>query len=1396
MANPGSTVYNIPVLIKLADNVDTKKLMDAVIAAVNAHPFIKTTLFTSPDGSVRMKRNDDDAVTVDIVKCASLPDTKEFFKPFELLGSKLYRINIFDTAEGKYLFMDIHHIICDGASENILFADIDKAYEGGELQKEKFSGYELALEESKVLESGRRAEAEEYWKSLLASADTECLPKKEAVSGEGAATVVCRGNVSTSKIKEYCEKENLSLNAYFNGVFSFVLGRLAGKEDPSYATVYNGRSDSRIASSVLFAVKTIPVVADISGEREVKAFVRDMQSQLISSMSNDACPFSELSSKYGAKADVMFVYQGDNFVFDSLCGEKASLCPIVSETAKAPVSVTVAIVDDKFEYTVEYKKDFYSPAFASSFADALDACASEFSVREKLKNVCLLTEKGESLYENLNARKVELKPLCSYNFVELHAAEKPDAKALTSDGKTLTFSELNSNANKIANALLKLGLKRGEIVGIVLDRSVFVPAAEIGVMKAGGAFLPTLPSYPDDRIEFCLTDAESPFVITSETLKAERSELFSDDKPYKTLTVEKFLESENDGNPDIDIGFDDLAYCIYTSGSTGKPKGVMVEHRNMTNMIQTHWSIFSKFYYEDTESSALAICSVSFDASIMDIYVPLCGGRHLYIATEEEIHNPLALRDLMVGHNIGTMVSTPSAVSNLVSMPEMAPAFAKMKSLMCGAEVFPSSLYEGLRKFNPELQILNGYGPTECCVCCSYIDIKKPDGITIGKAIGNTELYVVDAYGNVLPPYCVGELLICGEGVGRGYVKLPEKTAKSFVDFKGKRAYHSGDLVRLNGDAEIDFGGRMDNQVKVRGFRVELDEIEKVMCAYNHVKQSKVIVRNNGNEDYLAGYFTADEPIDIDSLTSFMKSALTYYMVPSVMMQLESMPLTPNGKIDKKALPEIQRQPAKKGRRAAKKSLEQRLCEMFADILGSEEVYADDSFFELDGTSLTASKVTMLLMSDGIEVKYGDIFDNPTPESLAAFIESRDIDKKAESEKTPSAEELTNTREALKYNCVKYAPEVKREPLGNVLLTGANGFLGVHVLDELLKIEKGHIWCLVRRGEHESPEVRLKTMLVYYFSKGYEEELKNRITVIEADITDENLGEKLKDIPFDTVINCAACVKHFADDDILERINVRGVENLISICAERNKKLIQISTVSVPGIHTKENYEKQIRMHENELFVIDDMDNKYGISKYQAELRMFDAIEKGLRGKVIRVGNLMGRHSDGEFQANMETNMFLSGIRGFAFMGKYPISHMTDPMRFSPIDCTARAVIMLAGTNDIFTAFNCDNRYGFDEMKIIDACNRNGLKIVPAADEEYYKEFREKLGDEGVNARLNGLAAYDIKDAHAVDTDNLFTTNILYRIGFSWPLVDDTYLDRAINSIMTLDYFGMDENND
>ncbi len=1398
MASPESTVYNIPMLIRLGKNVDIHKLKDAVIQTVNAHPYIKTTLFSDADGNIRARRNDDAPFDIPIIKCAEILSEKALVQPFRLMDSQLFRIEIYETATDNYLFTDFHHIICDGTSESVILRDIDRAYAGEALVPEAFSGFEAALEEQEARKSEHYAEAKAYWEKLLTGCETACLPKFEPENRNGGAGTVTLSFSGAERIKAYCEKENITLNAFFNASFAFVISRFANKESLTYTTVYNGRNDSRLAESVTMLVKTLPLVAGFTDGMRVSDLTASMRSQLIDGMSNDIYSFAEISAAHGVKADIIFVYQGDDFVFDSLCGEKAEMLTIASSAAKAPISVTVYLEGDAYNVTVEYRKDMFNSDFAACLADSFAEASRSLTENEYLRDVSMLSENAEKLYDKLNCNSFDTENIPCHRLFERQAALHPDSLKVFAAGEEITFGELNRRANTVAHMLLQLGVGRENIIGLVFDRTKEMLICELAVMKAGGAFLPMIPTYPDERIDFCLTNADSPFVITTKSIRKNRTELFADEKPYKTLTVEELLDAADnaddidDGNPDTEILPNQLAYCIYTSGSTGTPKGVMIEHHSFTNFVQTNTLFID--YYNDTDETgiALSLSSYSFDMSMFEIYLPLCFGRSLYIASDEEIHSPLQLKDIMVEKSIGMMVCTPSFMNNMVSMPEFHSAIKKLKSIVVGAEAFPASLYDTLRSLVPSLQIINGYGPTETTVCCSYKVLQSGEGITIGHPTANMKLFVTDKFGNILPPYATGEMIICGAGVGRGYVKLPEKTKASFFRLRGMPAYHSGDLVRLNRDGEIDFGGRIDNQVKLRGFRIELDEIEKVMCAFPPVTQSKVLVRNNGKEDYLVGFFTAEKEVAIDELTAFMKSRLTYYMVPAALMQLDMMPLTPNGKIDKKAFPEVKKQAVDRTKkRAPKKSLEQKLCEIFASVLSLDDVFADDNFFELGGTSLSASKVTMLLMSDGIEVKYGDIFDNPTPELLAEFIQKRD----SVSVPTPDTmpEQDAKTRPALKFNTVKYAHEVTRAPLGNVLLTGAVGFLGIHVLHELLKSESGHIWCLVRRGMHETAEIRLKTMLVYYFSNGFEEELKNRITVVEADITDPTLGETLANIPFDTVINCAACVKHFSDSDILTQINVHGVENLISVCKKRDTKLVQISTVSVPGIHTPETYEKQIRMHENELFVIDDMANKYAISKYNAELKMFEAIESGLRGKVIRVGNLMGRHSDGEFQANMETNMFLSGIRGFAVMGKYPISHMTDPMRFSPVDCTARAVILLAGTDDKFTAFNCDNRYGFDEMKIIDACNRNGIRIIPEKDEIYYDEFRKKLGDDRINGRLNGLAAYDIKDAHVVDTDNLFTANILYRIGFSWPLVDDTYLDRAINSIMTLDYFNVEE---
>ena len=1394
MASPDSTMYNIPLQIKLSDKVDLTKLAEAVKAAFHAHPYVKTTLFTNEKGDVRARRRDEAAVSVPVIECAALPDKTDLVKPFSLLDSELYRAAIYKTDGGNFLFMDFHHILCDGTSEAVLFDAISKAYAGEALNAETFTGFEAALEEQKLRTSDRYEAAKAYWKTALAGAETDCSPKKEPEkTADGSGSYTCLSSADVAALKAYCEQNNVTMNALFNAAFALVLSKFTGKESVSFATIYSGRADSRLTNAVMFLARSLPVAADLDGETDSLAFVRAMQTKLKDSMANDACSFAELSHAYGVKSDIILAFQGDQFRFDSLCGEPAEITPITLGEAKSPLSVNVNLTEAGFTFEIEYRRDTYNAAFAEALASALSASLTALVGGGKLSSLSLMSEEAWAAYDRLNDNDTPIENIYFHEKVEQWAQKQPDKIAVVAEGRSLTFRELNEQANRVAHALLQKGVKKDDILGLVLERSCEVLVGEIGVMKAGAAYLPMLPSYPDERIDFCLQNAGSPFVLTTEAIKAAKPELFSADKPYAVLTVEELLQTANTENPGLMVDPTALAYCIYTSGSTGTPKGVMIEQRNLQNYLQAHMHTIGAFSHDEWDGRTLALSSISFDMSMHDLFLPLFAGRGVTIATEDEQHNPLSLRDLMVENNIQVMCCTPSFMNNIVSIPEFEPAIKNLKSITVGAEAFPPALYDALKAIAPELQIINGYGPTEATICCATKELQSGFGITIGRPTKNSKFYVVDKAGNILPPYGIGELIICGVGVGRGYVKLPEKTAASFFTLLGLPAYHSGDQVRLNGDAEIDFGGRIDNQVKLRGFRVELDEIENVMTAYPAVKQAKVLMRNNGTEDYLAGFFTATESVDVAALTAHLKERLTYYMVPAVLMQLDEMPLTPNGKIDKNAFPETTKTKEKKaGRRAAKKSLEQRLCEIFADILGEDEVYADDNFFELGGTSLSASKVTMVLMSEGIEVKYGDIFDHPSPEELADFIEQRDRAATAQTAEV-KAEDTDVYRPALQYNTVKYAEEVKREPLGNVLLTGATGFLGVHVLKELLEIEEGHIYCLVRRGKHESAEKRLRMMLVYYFSNGFDEAFKNRITVLEADITDDTLGDKLKDLPLDTIINCAACVKHFADDDILERINVRGVENLIAVCKSRGIRLVQVSTVSVPGIHTKESYEKQVKMYENQTFIIDDMDNKYILSKRAAELKMMDAIEDGLRGKIVRVGNLMGRHSDGEFQANMETNMFLSGIRGFAVMGKYPISHMTDPMSFSPIDCTARAVVLLSGTNDKFTAFHANNRYGFDEMKIIDACNRNGISIYPEMDEQYYKEFREKLGDDRVNAKLGGLAAYDIKDGHSVDVDNLFTTNILYRIGFSWPLVDDAYLDRAIESIMSLDYFNIDE---
>lgn len=735
-------------------------------------------------------------------------------------------------------------------------------------------------------------------------------------------------------------------------------------------------------------------------------------------------------------------------------------------------------------------------------------------------------------------------------------------------------------------------------------------------------------------------------------------------------------------------------------------------------------------------------------------------------------------------------------MTNIIEEPQMHEALAKIKAFDIGAEAFPQTLYGKMRKVNPTAAIVNSYGPTECTVSCTTKILTGDGEINIGGPLTNMKVYVVNRKNKLLPVGICGELIICGAGVGRGYVKLPDKNREAFFKLRGLPAYHSGDLVKWNRKGEIVFLGRLDNQVKLRGLRVELDEVENAVNSFDGVKMSKVIVKNNGSEEYLAGYFTAEKEIDLSELTEHLKSKLTHYMVPGALMQLEKMPLTVNGKIDKKQLPEIAYQSEARDYVAPSTELEQRLCDKFAEILTLEKVGVTENFFEIGGTSLSATKIAMYAITMGYPLVYKDIFANPTPRKLAGFISGKG--KQEEKGKDPASDikdyDYSAIHELLSGNCVENVNRIETAKLGDILLTGATGFLGIHVLREFLISYPGRVYCLVRKGNYPSCEKRLMNMLMYYFDTPFMDAFEDRIVCIDGDITDRDMVKSLARFSFTAVINCAACVKHFVKDDLLDRINVEGVRNIVELCVETGRRMVQISTTSVAGEGNARTVPSSKRMHENELYFGQILENDYIRTKFLAERLILEAcVKDGLEAKIIRVGNLMSRKSDGEFQINFVTNGFMRALGAYKTLGCFPVGAMHAPAEFSPIDSTAAAVLKLAASGGGFTVFHAYNSHRIYMSDVIYAMGAYGFEIRIVPDEEFEQILKSAAGQGEKSDAVLGLIAYasdDENQRYELMSENQFTAEALYRLGYKWPITDDAYLENAIKALDTLEFFG------
>ena len=1374
-ANMGSTIYNIPYLLKLDKKVDLDKLAEAIDSTVAAHPYLKTRLFMSDEGEVLQKR--DDALTYK-TQIINGMNRETLVRPYMLFNEQLFRFEIHRTCDGNYLFLDIHHIVADGTSLGIILNDINRAYSGEKLEVEEYTSYDLALDNRDALASDAYKNAENYYKSVFENAggSINFYPDKSGAAPTAEMYHRETSEFSVQDVKAFCKKHGITENVFFISAFGITLGKYNFRKDAVFTTIYHGRNDSRLSDTVGMLVKTLPVYCDFSGS--TADCLNAVQQQLINSMNNDIYPFSQISHEFNIKADAMVIYQGDNFAFDNIGGEYAQEEPVQLNAAKAPVSISISIERNKFVFEIEYRGDMYNEETIKYLADNLETTADGILREYEPADIRLMFEEETKMEDDPSH--------AGKTFVDLFreaVAKYPDRPAVKDGMGELTYKELDHMSDYVAQKLTENGFGREKVAGILCGRTKEYAVAYIGVMKAGGAYVPLDPEYPQSRIEYMLKDSEAENLLVIDRYRSLVG--FYD---QNVISLDDVAAESKDFALSVELTApkpENLAYMIYTSGSTGKPKGVMLEQRNLLNLIE-YILMTRKLTPDDIVAEFASFC---FDASVIDLFAPLTAGAVLYILPESIRKDAVAVGKFIKEEKI-TTATFPTQMGELVA--ELLDDAPSLKFVTLGGEKFK---YYRDRTY----QMINGYGPTENTVSSTefWVD-KQYDNIPIGKSQRNIRSYIVDENMKRLPVGASGELCHAGRQIARGYHNLPEKTASVFVENpfsvcdEDKRLYRTGDMVRMKGDGNIEYIGRIDSQVKIRGYRIELGEIEGALLKHDKVKNAAVIVIEKGGNKYITAYYTG-EIIPEDELKLFLNPLIPDYMMPSFFVHLEKMPVTPGGKIDKKALPVPEvTTTASTAYVEPVTAVQIKLCEIFEKALGIEKVGIEDNFFELGGSSLTASKVAVMCLSKNISIVYADIFKYPTIRELSAIVDNSEAFENPQSENEFSSYNYNRIQSVISGNVEENVNQVTKEEIGDIMITGATGFLGIHVLKAYLDNYDGKVYCLVRKGKYESMEKRMMHMLMYYFDNPCQELFGERIICVDGDITSKEQVEKFADYKFNTIINCAACVKHFAAGDVLEKINVHGVENLIEFCKNSGRRLIQISTVSVAGEGSDGVPPMSRVFNENDLYIGQNITNEYIRTKFLAERAVLEAVSSGLDGKVIRVGNLMSRNSDGEFQINFITNGFLRSLRGYKAVGKFPIGAMHEVTEFSPIDSTALAVLRLVQTDRRFTVFHACNSHHIYMADLIYAMRSHGFDIDIVSDEEFeaaVKEFAKNSDDSDVVSGLIAYTAHNENEIYTLDYSNRFTAQVLYRLDYKWPVTDDRYLESAIEALDRLAFF-------
>lgn len=1014
----GSTTYNLPLALNLTGKLDQDRLREAIQGLIDRHEPLRTS-FEWVDGKPVQRVHERVSFELAVHALMDAADLNTFaqavVRPFDLRKAPLIRAFLATDSESQHtLLLDIHHIVADGVSMNVMARDFEQLYRGGSLQPLSINYKDVAVWQQEWMASEARVQQEQYWAFQLAGMlpvlqlPTDYLRPPEQ-SFEGAKLALSIPAELAERIGTAAEQWSVTPFHIWLAAYHTLLHLMTGQDDLIVGTPIAGRFHPATESLVGMFVNTLPIRSRPSSELTFRAFAEQLKEIMLTALDNGLLPFEHMVTMLDVPRDLsrnplfdtMFVMQ--HMEVGLAAADALQFEAQVPDNRVSKLDLTFEIADQgekgaalTIEYSTALFKEDSIRRMAKWFFRIIGLALAEPD--RPLGGIGL--QGAAAAAKQSEAFNCTAAPYANGDTVEVYlerqAAETPQAVAVASEDGVLTYEELNRRSNRLAQALRKQGVKREERVAVMMDRSLEMMIAIFGVLKAGGAYVPAPPGLPLERIRYMLDNSGAKLVLTKGKAP-EGLEMFL---PF--MDVHEALAQERNDFP-VEKLHDSrsLAYVLYTSGSTGQPKGVMIEHHSVVNRIG--W--MQKQYELDASGVIMQKTPITFDVSVWELFWWSFAGAKLVLLPPGGEKDLTLMVDTIARHGVTTMHFVPSMLHLFLEHPGLLRGEARLESLR---HVFASGealTADQVQRFRERIgvpfdaRLVNLYGPTEATVDVSYYDCSEGDipiQVPIGKPIDNISLYIVSEAMKLQPVGIAGELCISGAGLARGYIGRPDLTEEKFVDnpfAAGSLMYRTGDLARWLPDGTIEYLGRIDHQVKIRGQRIECGEIEHVLLGHPAVSEAVVMKRDTASgSEYLCAYIVCSDPADHQELRDFAALRLPDYMVPQAVVELPAMPLSPNGKIDRKALPEPELATSDYSTPfvEAASDIELAIATVWREILQRDDFGIHHRFFDVGGESLLLVRVHQRLeeLYPGV-LGVTDLFTYPTIASLSAYLESR-----------------------------------------------------------------------------------------------------------------------------------------------------------------------------------------------------------------------------------------------------------------------------------------------------------------------------------------------------------------------------------------------------------------------